>query len=231
MKTKHILTLATLLIVAIVFTSCNKTNFTPPTITLNQPAENPWVINLYANVIDPGATAMDNKGNNITSSVISTWSTGNPNQNLVGTYTITYTVADANGNTASATRTVIVIVAPSCLLGHWSVDDLIDTTNIKYTDSLTTFVSNPNNIYVTSFADYAGAALYFNLSGTSGTTVLLPPQSVTCGTGVNQKLRAFKGSGSVAPDGSSITINYGVVNVGLTDTVKGIETYSSRTSK
>ncbi|MEO6711834.1 MAG: DUF5011 domain-containing protein, partial [Mycobacteriales bacterium] len=53
---------------------------------------------------DPGATAADNCPGVGTVSV-----SGAVNVNAVGTYTLTYAVADAHGNSASATRTVHVV--------------------------------------------------------------------------------------------------------------------------
>ena len=75
---------------------------TPPVITLVGP--NPLIIECGGQFNDPGATATDNcaiasppsaSGNNI-------------NTDDVGTYTVTYSATDVNGNSSSATRTVKV---------------------------------------------------------------------------------------------------------------------------
>ena len=55
---------------------------------------------------EPGYAASDERDGNLTSSVTIS---GTPNINTSGTYTITYTVADAAGNEANATRTVRVM--------------------------------------------------------------------------------------------------------------------------
>ena len=60
----------------------------------------------------PGATGHDARDGNITSSVTIT---GTVDMNTTGTYVLTYSVADAAGNTASANRTVTVV-------GNRSVD-------------------------------------------------------------------------------------------------------------
>ena len=70
--------------------------------------DNPTTIEAGNEYIDAGATALDNYDGNITSNI----STVNPvNTNLVGTYTVTYTVTDSSGNSTTVTRTVEVIAA------------------------------------------------------------------------------------------------------------------------
>ena len=63
-------------------------------------------ITQYTTYIDAGATAIDNVDGDLTSSIVVT---GNPNMNVIATYTITYNVSDVAGNTASASRQVAVI--------------------------------------------------------------------------------------------------------------------------
>lgn len=231
MKIKNIISVAaiSLVIATIFFISCKKENNTPPDIIVT--GANPDTVILGTAYIDSPVTAVDNKGNNLTSEIVSNYSSYNPNTSQAGTYTITYLVSDANGNTTSATRTVCVVVAPANLKGYWSVTDLIDTTTITYIDLLYTSAT-PDNVYVTRFGDYNDAYIFFTLSGKYRANVILPQQSIICGTaGVNQALRSFKGSGTIAEDGSTIIINYGVVAVGATDTIKGTETYVIRIEK
>ena len=56
---------------------------------------------------DAGATASDDTDGDITASIVSV---GSVNTAVVGVYTITYTVVDASGNSASAVRTVTIAV-------------------------------------------------------------------------------------------------------------------------
>ena len=63
-------------------------------------------ITQYKTYIDAGATAIDNVDGDLTSSIVVT---GNPNVNVIATYTITYSVSDLAGNTASVSRQVTVI--------------------------------------------------------------------------------------------------------------------------
>ncbi|MGE5456090.1 MAG: DUF5011 domain-containing protein [Ignavibacteriales bacterium] len=80
---------------------------TVPVITVT--GSNPVTVPLGSTYTDVGATATDNTGGNITSSIVTT---GTVNTAAVGTYTLTYNVSDASGNAAVAkTRTVNVIPA------------------------------------------------------------------------------------------------------------------------
>ncbi len=74
----------------------------PPTITLL--GINPMPVYINVPFVDPGATAVDSGGNNVTVT-----SSSNLNINTAGSYTITYTATDADSNTATSTRTVNVI--------------------------------------------------------------------------------------------------------------------------
>ncbi len=81
---------------------------TPPVITLV--GTNPITLTTGATFTDPGATATDAEDGNLTSSIVTT---GTVNTSVPGTYTITYTVTDSKGASASVTRTV-VIKTPVC---------------------------------------------------------------------------------------------------------------------
>jgi|CXWL01.1.fsa_nt_gi hypothetical protein len=76
----------------------------PPVITRNGPS--PTSILQSSTYVDVGATALDNRDGNLTSSIV----TVNPvNTSLLGNYTVTYNVSDTAGNNATqVTRTVRV---------------------------------------------------------------------------------------------------------------------------
>jgi hypothetical protein len=74
----------------------------PPVITIN--GSNPDSVELGTAYTDPGATAFDEYHG--TTSVTSS---GTVDTSTAGSYTITYTATDKDGNTATATRTVNVV--------------------------------------------------------------------------------------------------------------------------
>ncbi|MDA9360291.1 DUF5011 domain-containing protein [Flavobacteriaceae bacterium] len=75
----------------------------PPVISLV--GESIINIELGSTFTDPGATATDNIDGDLTSSITAS---GTVNTATEGTYTIVYSVSDADGNIASVSRTVIV---------------------------------------------------------------------------------------------------------------------------
>jgi len=79
------------------------TDTAAPVITLN--GANPIALELGAGFIDPGATAQDDTDGDITPSI---QSISNVDTASAGSYTVTYSVSDAAGNSAIASRTVFV---------------------------------------------------------------------------------------------------------------------------
>jgi hypothetical protein len=75
-----------------------------PTVTLNGAAT--MTIECHSGFADPGATASDDYAGDLTSAIVVS---GSVDANSPGSYTLTYTVSDPSGNSASAVRTVQVI--------------------------------------------------------------------------------------------------------------------------
>ena len=69
--------------------------------------DNPLNINLGDSFIDPGATAVDDVDGELTESIQTTYATY-VDTSVAGTYLVTYTVTDLDGNSASASRSVII---------------------------------------------------------------------------------------------------------------------------
>jgi hypothetical protein len=78
----------------------NVEDTTAPVITVS--GDNPASVDLNAIYTDAGASATDLSGD------ITVISSGTVDTSIVGTYTITYSATDESGNTATATREVIV---------------------------------------------------------------------------------------------------------------------------
>ena len=74
-----------------------------PTITLN--GADPMTVECHTAFSDPGATASDGCAGDLTSSITES---GSVNSNVVGSYTLTYTVSDGS-HTTSKSRTVNVV--------------------------------------------------------------------------------------------------------------------------
>lgn len=77
---------------------------TPPVLTLN--GTSPMTVEQCDKFVDPGAIAIDGVDGDLTTAIITS---GSVNTNVVGDYTITYTIKDAQGNTASISRVVKVV--------------------------------------------------------------------------------------------------------------------------
>jgi len=103
-----------------------------PDIRLN--GTTPTTVEKYSHYIDAGATATDAVDGTITH-LIKTISTVDTSQ--VGTYTVTYTVTDAEGNTSKKIRTVIVKDEPPVIkLNGISPYEIKVQQGQPYTDSI-----------------------------------------------------------------------------------------------
>ena len=79
---------------------------TPAVITIL--GDNPAIVGVGIQYLDPGATASDTVAGNLTARI---QTSSNVNANVIGVYAVTYTVSDGF-NIASATRTVRIIAMP-----------------------------------------------------------------------------------------------------------------------
>ncbi len=81
---------------------------TAPTITLL--GDNPFELTQGANFTDPGATASDDVDGDLTANILVAGDV--VDANVIGDYTITYTVFDAAGNAADEVLRIVNVVAP-----------------------------------------------------------------------------------------------------------------------
>lgn len=203
------------------FSACKKEEKDPPPIIVSDTT--PPIISLIGGLninhplntifTDSGATAMDNHDGDLTGSISVT---GTVNKDLKGTYVLTYIVADAAGNTASIERTVNVVNSAEFYAGSYSVTDLVSGNTMIYVDAIYVSSTVNNRIWVSKFADYMNASVYFNINGS---TVTIPSQTVNCGNPAAN--RQFTGSGTIS--GTTITLNYAELTNGTTS--NGVETY------
>lgn len=220
---KQILSIASIALVAgaLVMSGCKKDDITAPEITLVGDAT--VDVDFKGTYTDGGATANDDRDGDLTTKVV----VSNPVATTSAeTYTVTYNVSDEAGNAASeATRTVNVVIKGAHVAGTYSVLDHVPTNNpvdFTYPDNITVSGADPNKIIVSKFAAYVNGQVNMTISGTNGTVVTIPNQTVTCGN--PSASRAFSGTGTISKDGRIITINYTEVTNGSTTT--GTETYT-----
>lgn len=108
---------------------------TPPVLTLNGNAVE--TVEQCGTFTDPKAVAIDANDGNISSAIIIT---GSVNTSVVGDYVITYTVSDAQGNTATKTRTVKVVDTKKP--GIYDVGNRIVNKTVVKVQIQSTFVDN-----------------------------------------------------------------------------------------
>ena len=104
-------------------TSTISADTTPPVISITGSAS--ITITEGDTYTDAGATATDDVSGDLTSSIVTT----NPvDTSTPGTYTVTYTVTDAAGNTTSIGRIVTVLVAPTAFTINVTASNSSDYT-------------------------------------------------------------------------------------------------------
>ncbi|PLX11841.1 MAG: hypothetical protein C0594_03145 [Marinilabiliales bacterium] len=116
-----------LLSIAVMVSSCKKSDTVAPYITLE--GDNPMTITLNDSWEDPGAKATDNYDKDITSRIIVTHDipingveNGEGPTKETGKYTVTYSVSDDAGNNSVKNRTVNVKNGVDKYMGDYDVD-------------------------------------------------------------------------------------------------------------
>lgn len=206
MKKISYICLSILVLTYSVFTACEKDDSnnpptnnnptpdtTPPVITIM--GANPSTVSLYAPYVDPGATATDDVDGNITSHVTVT---NNIDTSLIGTYSVTYSVSDSAGNSATASRTVIVIATPAALVANYSVVDTC-ATSIVFLYSQTIAAVNSTTIQFSLFADYSSNTGITATIASDGTITI--PLQTALNIGSLGEDHRFSGTGHVTVNG------------------------------
>ena len=182
----------------LLFTGCKKDDEdeVPPVVTLN--GNNPEYVQVGKTYTDAGATASDD-----IDGTLSAVASGTVNTSVVGTYTITYTATDSEGNVGTAARSVHVVNFD----GVYSVSEQCDVTGAN------TGSSNVNAS--TATANNGMTISNFGLDGTSvanatfsGNKLTIPPQPFGNTT--------YEGTGTITGT------NQLVFNITYTTTVSGV---------
>ncbi|MBA3683295.1 MAG: DUF5011 domain-containing protein [Bacteroidetes bacterium] len=187
---------------SIFFASCKKDDL-GPTVS---PNGGDVYVDLHGTYSEQGATASDAKDGDISSSITTS---GSVDVNNAGVYTITYSASDKKGNTGTASRTVYVRHTANTIAATYAIKDTCsNTAPTFYSDVLT--ASSSVKVLTTKFANYTNANVNFDVSGSTGSSITVPSQTVNCG--IPAAPRAFTGSGSISADGKKMTITYVEVN-------------------
>ena len=197
--------LITLLFTAIVlfFAACETTDLTDPVITLS--GSGSYTIELGATMPDLTATAEDNKDGNITTKIVIT---GKPdNTDRAGEYTITYTVTDLAGNTATANRTLKI--KSTNLAGNYSVVETGKKVDFNATVTQSSVSANFNILNVANFGAYGpNNSIAIKVTPTG---LVIDAQSITVGPDV----LVIAGTGTYGKTGA----DYNILTINFTETI------------
>lgn len=180
---KNILLLSLLVLgigTTLTFTSCSKDDSTSPVVTITGATSIELSLN-SGTWTDLGATASDDVDGTLIAT--SDASSTNPNTNLVGTYTITYSATDAAGNVGSAIRTIRVKNDAENYAGNYNVHDTVPGDVFNYTQTITADNTENNHVHFNRFGDYANNTGIYAIKLNNGNLQILPQTAVNIGTG------------------------------------------------
>lgn len=188
------------LLFVMVFSSCGKKK-TPPELTLLGDAI--MDLCLGDSLVDPGIQSIDAYDVDISDLIDIT---SNLDNGTVGSYTITYTSIDENGNVSTVERTINVGICVSSLLSTYNVNhdcqligqDIInDSQSIIQGNSTNEFIIDNFNAFISQ------------ISGTiDGNVVTIPQNVFSVGQFPLSIDVTLSGTGSINDTGDEIVINY-----------------------
>ena len=189
-----------ILLIVMGFTSCGKKK-TPPELTLLGDAI--MDLCLGDSLVDPGIQSIDAYDVDISDLIDIT---SNLDNGTVGSYTITYTSTDENGNVSTVERTINVGICVSSLLSSYNVNhdcqligqDIInDSQSIIQGNSTNEFIIDNFNAFISQ------------ISGTiDGNVVTIPQNVFSVGQFPLSIDVTLSGTGSINDTGDEIVINY-----------------------
>ncbi|MEO6305936.1 MAG: DUF5011 domain-containing protein, partial [Bacteroidia bacterium] len=157
---------------SIFFASCKKDDIDSPTVS---PNGGDAYVDLHGTYTEQGATASDGRDGDISGNITTS---GSVDVNNAGVYTITYSVSDKKGNVGTASRTVYVRHTANTIAATYAVKDTCPSTSPTfYSDVLT--ASSSTKVLTTKFANYTNANVNFDISGSTGSNITVPSQTVT----------------------------------------------------
>ncbi len=218
-KLFSILAIMALITGAFLFTGCNKTDTTPPVVTLTGASSVDVILN-SGTYHDLGATANDDVDGDLTASITVD---GNVNTDLAGTYTLTFKATDKAGNTGEVVRTVRVYNQAEVLQGTYNVSDSTSgNANFAYIETITPSTTVNNRVFFSKFAAYNPCVVYGNKLGL---TMDIPSQTIlNAGNPAADRTFVSSFSSIVIGTGVSIVIRYSETTNGSTTFGKGTYT-------
>ena len=188
------------LLIVMVFSSCGKKK-TPPELTLLGDAI--MDLCLGDSLVDPGIQSIDAYDVDISDLIDIT---SNLDNGTVGSYTITYTSTDENGNVSTVERTINVGICVSSMLSTYYVshdcqligqDIINDSQTIIQGNSTNEFIIDNFNTFISQ------------ISGTiDGNIVTIPQNVFSVGQAPLSIDVTLSGSGTINDTGDEIVINY-----------------------
>jgi hypothetical protein len=200
----------------VTLTSCTKDDITKPVITLDGSAT--VTVDVGDSYTDAGATANDDKDGDITTSIVTT----DPvNTNQVGTYTVSYNVTDAAGNTATEVERTVIVQCGDHFDGTYAVSCVITggpgAPGVDYTATVSHSSTTYNRLNIANFSGWGAAVNAYILL--DGTNITVPSQTlVGVPAGSEGTASGTTGTYSVSSSITISTLNYNYVyNSGGTD--------------
>ncbi len=200
MKVKNFNLSLIVLLIVMVFSSCGKKK-TPPELTLL--GDVIMDLCLGDSLVDPGIQSIDAYDVDISDLIDIT---SNLDNGTVGSYTITYTSTDENGNVSTVERTINVGICVSSLLSTYYVshdcqligqDIINDSQTIIQGNSTNEFIIDNFNTFISQ------------ISGTiDGNVVTIPQNVFSVGQAPLSIDVTLSGSGTINDTGDEIVINY-----------------------
>ncbi len=189
-----------ILLIVMGFTSCGKKK-TPPELTLLGDAI--MDLCLGDSLVDPGIQSIDAYDVDISDLIDIT---SNLDNGTVGSYTITYTSTDENGNVSTVERTINVGICVSSLLSTYNVNhdcQLIGQDIINESQSI--IQGNSTNEFIIDNFN----AFISQISGTiDGNVVTIPQNVFSVGQFPLSIDVTLSGTGSINDTGDEIVISY-----------------------